>query len=447
MSLYPDHRSAVLPALSAAQKVHGWLSEEAILQVASVMRVTPAYLESVASFYDMLELEPVGRQTIYVCTNISCQLRGAHDLLEAFSEATGSPVNGSSPDGQFHLRAFECLGACDIAPMASIEGHYRGPLTKEDARQARRPPPRRRHAAEVLPERRFVGDYGRRLARGGRLDERGDPLHAHRRAGSSADSTSTSESVATAALRKALTEMDQDQVLKELEASGLRGRGGAGFSMGKKASFLPHGDTEKYLCCNADESEPGTFKDRELMHKNPHQLVEGVLIGAFAAGAQHAFIYIRGEYEAEADILDAAVERGLRARLRGRAHPRLGLLVQPRRPPRRGRLHLRRGDGAARLARGQARQPAPQASLPGEPGPLPGADVDQQRRDALQHVPHHRQRRRLVPELRHREVARHEGRLRLRERAAARQLRGRARASPRARSSTTSPAAPTRARA
>jgi NADH-quinone oxidoreductase subunit F len=108
-------------------------------------------------------------------------------------------------------------------------------------------------------------------------------------------------------LRKALTEMNQDQVLKELEASGLRGRGGAGFSMGKKASFLPHGAVEKYLCCNADESEPGTFKDRELMHRNPHQLLEGVLIGAFAAGATHAFIYIRGEYEEQADILDAAL--------------------------------------------------------------------------------------------------------------------------------------------
>jgi NADH-quinone oxidoreductase subunit F len=114
-------------------------------------------------------------------------------------------------------------------------------------------------------------------------------------------------------LRKALTEMNQEQVLKELEASGLRGRGGAGFSMGKKASFLPHGEAEKYLCCNADESEPGTFKDRELMHKNPHQLIEGVIIGAYAAGASHAFIYIRGEYEEEADILDAAVE-GARAR-------------------------------------------------------------------------------------------------------------------------------------
>jgi NADH-quinone oxidoreductase subunit F len=109
------------------------------------------------------------------------------------------------------------------------------------------------------------------------------------------------------ALRRALTEMTPELVLKELESSGLRGRGGAGFSMGKKASFLPHGDTEKYLCCNADESEPGTFKDRELMRKNPHQLIEGNIIAAYAAGASRAFIYIRGEYEEEADILDAAL--------------------------------------------------------------------------------------------------------------------------------------------
>ena len=109
------------------------------------------------------------------------------------------------------------------------------------------------------------------------------------------------------ALRKALTDMTPDQVLKELETSGLRGRGGAGFSMGKKASFLPHGEIQKYLCCNADESEPGTFKDRELMHRNPHQLIEGVLIAAYAAGITQAFIYIRGEYEEEADILDAAL--------------------------------------------------------------------------------------------------------------------------------------------
>jgi NADH-quinone oxidoreductase subunit F len=115
-------------------------------------------------------------------------------------------------------------------------------------------------------------------------------------------------------LRKGLVEMDEDELLEQLQASGLRGRGGAGFSMGKKASFIPKSGMDKFLCCNADESEPGTFKDRLLMQKNPHQLIEGMIIASRAAGANKAFIYIRGEYELQADILDAAVaeayERG-----------------------------------------------------------------------------------------------------------------------------------------
>jgi NADH-quinone oxidoreductase subunit F len=115
------------------------------------------------------------------------------------------------------------------------------------------------------------------------------------------------------ALEKAYKEMSPDEVLHELEESGLRGRGGAGFSMGKKASFLPRGDMDKYLCCNADESEPGAFKDRELMQKNPHQLIEGIIIAALAADANRCFIFIRGEYDLQGDILDAAVEEAYNA--------------------------------------------------------------------------------------------------------------------------------------
>jgi NADH-quinone oxidoreductase subunit F len=107
-------------------------------------------------------------------------------------------------------------------------------------------------------------------------------------------------------LRSALA-MDPADVLAELEASGLRGRGGAGFSMGKKVSFLPKGSMDKYLVCNADESEPGTFKDRELMQKSPHMLIEGIVIASFAAGTNRSFIYIRGEYVLQADALDAAL--------------------------------------------------------------------------------------------------------------------------------------------
>ena len=115
------------------------------------------------------------------------------------------------------------------------------------------------------------------------------------------------------ALEKAYKQMEPDEVLRELEDSGLRGRGGAGFSMGKKASFLPRGDMEKYLCCNADESEPGTFKDRELMFKNPHQLIEGIAIAALAADAGRTFIFIRGEYAEVGDRLDAAVAEAYEA--------------------------------------------------------------------------------------------------------------------------------------
>ena len=117
-----------------------------------------------------------------------------------------------------------------------------------------------------------------------------------------------------ATLEKAYRELEADEVLKELEESGLRGRGGAGFSMGKKASFLPRGGgVDKYLCCNADESEPGAFKDRELMQRNPHQLIEGIAIASLAAGIGHAFIFIRGEYDSQADILDAAVAEAYEA--------------------------------------------------------------------------------------------------------------------------------------
>ncbi len=125
MALYPDARSAAIPALHAAQEVHGWCSPEAIAQVACVMAVTPAYLDSLATFYDMLETAPAGRHSVYVCTNISCSLRGADELLAAVEEAAAA-------DPDVRVRSFECLGACDIAPMASVDGVYVGPLTPQD---------------------------------------------------------------------------------------------------------------------------------------------------------------------------------------------------------------------------------------------------------------------------------------------------------------------------
>jgi NADH-quinone oxidoreductase subunit E len=125
MARYPDHRSAVIPALHAVQERYGWCSPEAIEQAACVMRLTPAYLTSVASFYDMLFTTPVGRNDVFVCTNISCSLRGADELFAAFHEHAGD-------DPEFNLRSFECLGACDLAPMASINGEYVGPIRPDE---------------------------------------------------------------------------------------------------------------------------------------------------------------------------------------------------------------------------------------------------------------------------------------------------------------------------
>ena len=122
MARYPDRHSAAIPALHAAQRVHGYCSPEAITQVAAVMALTPAYLTSVASFYDMLELEPrPHHHDVYVCTNITCSMLGGDELLDAMIQAAAGRED-------IHVRSFECLGACDIAPMASVDGEYIGPV-------------------------------------------------------------------------------------------------------------------------------------------------------------------------------------------------------------------------------------------------------------------------------------------------------------------------------
>jgi NADH-quinone oxidoreductase subunit E len=130
MGKYPDRHSVSIPALWAVQKLYGWCTPEGIKQAAAVMRVTPAYLESVASFYDLLHTEPVGSHKVAVCTNISCWMRGGDELLDAFRTA----AEGHGDD--VFVTGFECLGACDIAPMASIDERYFGPLEAGEAKTA-----------------------------------------------------------------------------------------------------------------------------------------------------------------------------------------------------------------------------------------------------------------------------------------------------------------------
>jgi NADH-quinone oxidoreductase subunit E len=141
MSRYPDRKSASIPALWAVQERYGWCTPEGIRQAAAVMRVTPAYLESVASFYDLLHTDRVGSHRIEVCTNISCWMRGGDELLDAFRAAADG-------DDDLFVTGFECLGACDIAPMAAIDQRYYGPLEAAEAGVAIE---QLRAGAEVLP--------------------------------------------------------------------------------------------------------------------------------------------------------------------------------------------------------------------------------------------------------------------------------------------------------
>jgi NADH-quinone oxidoreductase subunit E len=173
MARYPDSRSAALPALAAAQRVHGWCSPEAIDQVACVMRLTPGYLTAVATFYDMFEMHPAGKHAIYVCTNISCSLCGADELHAAISAAADG-------DPDFNVRSFECLGACDIAPMASVDGIYVGPIgldevdaLLDDLRADRSPLPARQL------RRRPSTDAGANDYPGGRPADQGSREEGH----------------------------------------------------------------------------------------------------------------------------------------------------------------------------------------------------------------------------------------------------------------------------
>ncbi|HEY7003070.1 MAG TPA: NAD(P)H-dependent oxidoreductase subunit E [Gaiellaceae bacterium] len=129
---YPQRRSAVMPALRLAQERYGWLSPDAFREVAEALELTPAYCKAVASFYDMYHLEPVGRHSIEVCTNISCALVGAQEVLEAFESELGIHAGETSEDGEFTLRTIECAGGCGWGTVVSVDHRYREPVRPED---------------------------------------------------------------------------------------------------------------------------------------------------------------------------------------------------------------------------------------------------------------------------------------------------------------------------
>jgi len=129
---YPDSRSAVMPALRAAQERYGWLSPEALREVANALDLTPAYCKAIATFYDMYHLEPVGRHVVEVCTNLACALVGAQRVVEAFESELGVAAGETTKDGEVTFRTIECAGGCGYAPVVVVDGRYREPVSPDD---------------------------------------------------------------------------------------------------------------------------------------------------------------------------------------------------------------------------------------------------------------------------------------------------------------------------
>ena len=192
------------------------------------------------------------------------------------------------------------------------------------------------------------------------------------------------------ALRKALQSMTPAEVTEEVKDSNLRGRGGAGFPTGLKWTFVPKSAPHpRYLVANADEMEPGTFKDRLLLERDPHQLIEGMIIAGYATGTDVAYIFLRGEYKLAGEENRKGHSRSLRRRLSREEHSRLRLQSRTAPAHQRRPLHVRRRDRLAERAGRQTRQPARQAAVPAGLRTLWQAHHGQQRRDAMQRAAHH----------------------------------------------------------
>jgi NADH-quinone oxidoreductase subunit E len=129
---YPDSRSAVMPALRAAQERYGWLPPEALREVANALDLSPAYCKAIATFYDMYHLEPVGRHIVEVCTNLACALVGAQRVVEAFESELGLAAGETTADGAVTFRTIECAGGCGYAPVVVVNGRYHEPVTADD---------------------------------------------------------------------------------------------------------------------------------------------------------------------------------------------------------------------------------------------------------------------------------------------------------------------------
>jgi len=298
---YPaEHRrSAALPLLHLWQEHFGFISDEGIRWIADKLELQPINILELVTFYPMLRRIRPAKTHIRVCRTLSCAMAGSYRLLQNICATAGIVREHNNPqdpilvseNGEVSVEFVECLASCGTAPVClvndklheNVDANLVGELLRNQSPNT---------TSEISPhplERRLI------FKNIGRKDWTID-IECYLRDGGYKD------------LKKALT-MSRADILNEVKTSALRGRGGAGFPTGVKWSFIkPEEKKPVYLICNADESEPGTFKDRYIIYQDPHQLLEGILISCYALNVHTAYIYIRGEFPDGAKIVERAIE-------------------------------------------------------------------------------------------------------------------------------------------
>jgi len=295
-----------MPLLHLWQEQFGFISDDAVIWIAAKLGLEPINILELVTFYPMFRQEPAGKTHIRVCRTLSCAMAGGFQLMENLCAATGiqrerqgegmsalrtdsscgehNPISVTA-DGNYSVEFVECLASCGTAPVCMVNEELHENVNPDSVTELIRNQTGKighRTTPHPLERRLIFKNIGREdcYLRDGGYEQ----------------------------LKQALT-MSRAEIVNKVKNSGLRGRGGAGFSCGLKWSFIkPDEKRPVYLICNADESEPGTFKDRYIIHEDPHQLLEGILISCFALNAHTAYIYIRGEFPEGARILERAIE-------------------------------------------------------------------------------------------------------------------------------------------
>ena len=299
---YEYPKAAMLPVLWLVQENQGYISPAAETWVSGILGVARSHVREAVSFYNMFHTQPVGRRELRVCTSLPCRLRGACEVLDRIKQGLNVDVGETTRGGEVTLTEVECLCACEMAPMAQLDERFVGPLEGEtlDAiiQDALREPDAPEQAPEPAP---FISSNGPVLS-----------THFKDPQGTWLDDYIAGQGYLAA--KEVVTSMSPQEVIDEVLAANLRGLGGAGYPAGRKWSFVPkETDKPKYLVVNADEGEPGTFKDRYIMERDPHALLEGMIIAAYAIGSHKGYVYIRGEYFRSAKRLQRAVDEAYRA--------------------------------------------------------------------------------------------------------------------------------------